>query len=496
MKEEPMNVIRNLIVGTAEGFLLLLITSGKPVINVYNELYRPQIHFSPEKGSLENLNGMVYSGGKFHLFYSNDQDTSGVQDLRFGHIASADLIHWKQLECQVTPEKNQSGDFGWISPGSIIIDHQNLVGVQKGENKTWILFYTGKQSGQRILWSTDEGISWNEYSGNPVIPWDENDEACYPRVFWHEQTGRWIIALLRKSGNDDRTKGFSFYSSSNLTDWEFRSHLAGFHGTPDLIELKVNNRSDEKKWVVMEGDGNYVIGSFDGEQFQPESIRMRGDFGTGYSNPHTWSNIPSADGRTIQIAMLKHGTWPGMPFSGQLTFPCELLLKKVNNGIFLFRQPVREIETMYDKKFSWTSENLIPGINKNLIKKVQGECLHIQGRFDLKTCETFGFMLRSGKKNPGTELVYNVRRQTLSVLGKVIPVEPVDNKIFLKIIIDRASVEIFVNDGRIVVSNLFFNQESDRDYILFCTGGELMVEELQISTLKSAWVSEKQTGAR
>jgi sucrose-6-phosphate hydrolase SacC (GH32 family) len=485
-------VMRKLTVCIAAGILLLLITSGKPVINIYNELYRPQIHFSPEKGSLESLNGLVYSGGNFHLFYTCEQDTSGTGDPRYGHIVSADLLHWKQLAFQVPPgPKSESGNFALTSPGSILIDHQNLLGLQKGENKAWILFYTAQQRGQQLLWSTDEGISWNEYNGNPVIPWDESDEAVYPRIFRHEQTGRWMMALCRKSGSDERTKGFSFYSSSNLTDWEFKSHLAGFHGNPDLVELKVNNRADEKKWVVIEGDGNYVIGSFDGEQFQPESIRMRGDFGTGYNNPHSWGNISSSDGRIIQIAMLKHGTWPGMPFSGQLTFPCELSLKKINNGIFLFRQPVREIETMHDKKYSWTNENLIPGINKNLIRKVQGDCLHIQGRFDLKTCESFGFMLRSGKKNPGTELVYNVRRQILSILGKTIPVEPVDNKIFLNIIIDRASAEIFVNDGRIVVSNLFFSQESDRDYILFCTGGELMVEELLISTLKSVWETEK-----
>ncbi len=350
-----------------------------------------------------------------------------------------------------------------------------------------VIFYTSLHCGQRIAFSNDRGRSWNKFSGNPVIPFTDNDEARAPRVFFHEPSGKWVMVLSRKPDNEERKRGFSFYTSGDLVTWEYQSHLAGFKGSPDIIELRVNNRPDDTRWIIFEANGSYIIGSFNGSQFIPESIRMKNDFGSDYFASQTWSNIPGKDGRTLQIALLRNGEWESMPFSNQLTFPGELSLKKINSGIFLIKQPAREIETLYGKKYSWENKNLIPGINQNLVKGIEGECLRIKGRFDLKTCESFGFMLRVGKKNQGTELVYNVRRGTLSILGQTIPLEPVDNKIYLDILLDRASVEVFANNGRVAFSANFKNQASDKKYILFNTGGELLVEELDIWEISSAW---------
>ena len=35
----------------------------------YDETYRPQFHFSPEHGWMNDPNGMVYLDGEYHLFY-------------------------------------------------------------------------------------------------------------------------------------------------------------------------------------------------------------------------------------------------------------------------------------------------------------------------------------------------------------------------------------------------------------------------------------------
>jgi fructan beta-fructosidase len=78
------------------------------------------------------------------------------------------------------------------------------------------------------------------------------------------------------------------------------------------------------------------------------------------------------------------------------------------------------------------NEKLIPGINQNIVKKVKGDCLHIKGEFDLKSCSNFGFYIRNSKKKTGTELLYDVRRGTLSILGVSAPVVPVNNKISWK----------------------------------------------------------------
>ncbi len=470
---------------------IFLLTSSKPDKVYYNEKYRPQYHFTPERNFMGDPCGLVYLDGKYHLFYQQNPKGTEAGHSHWGHAVSTDLIRWEHHPVALFPD-NLSEDslFCTALPGSAIVDHRNSLGVEKGGQKTIVLFYTSAQCGQRIAYSTDGGNSWQKYTGNPVIPYDENDKARHPKVFWHEATSKWVMVLYRIPENEERKQGFSFYTSSNLTEWEFQSHLAGFRDKPDMFELRVNNRPDETRWIVMEGNGDYVIGTFNGTSFTPESIRLKSDFGRNYYGAITCGNLSEKEGRILQVARVKNEEWPGMPFHGQLTFPAELSLKKINTGVFLTRQPIKEIEELYDKRYSWKEETLIPGIGQNLVKKVQGDCLRIKGRFDLKNCESFGFMLRTGKKNQGTEVVYNVKRGTLTILGMTLPLEPVDNKIHLDILLDRASAEVFANNGRGVLTNVFFNEESDNEFILFNTGGELLVEELDIYSLTSSWFEE------
>lgn len=454
----------------------------------YNETYRPQYHFTPERNWMGEPCGLVYYDGEYHLFYQYNPKGSDPGFYHWGHAVSKNLIHWEHLPLALFPDNlSQDQEFCTAGPGSVIIDHNNVLSVQSGSDKTMVAFYTSHQCGQRIAYSTDRGRTWQKFAGNPIIPYDETDEASSPKVFWYEPGKHWIMALYRRPDDDDRKRGTSLYKSTNLVNWEFVSHIPGFRGTPDFIELKVNNRPDEKKWILFEGDGSYVIGSFDGTTFAPESIRLKSDFGKNYYGAQTWSNIPASDGRVLQIAWMKGGEYPGMPFAGQMTFPSELTLRRFNTGTFLIRQPVAELELLKGKTHKWEKHNLIPGLNTNPIKKVKGDLIHIKGQFDLKTCDSFGMMLRMNKKNPGTELLYNVKRQTLSILGQTVPLEPIDNKIFLEILIDRSSIEVYANNGRAVVTHTFLPDPAALEYLLYNTGGELMIDKLEITELKSSW---------
>jgi levanase/fructan beta-fructosidase len=180
-----------------------------------------------------------------------------------------------------------------------------------------------------------------------------------------------------------------------------------------------------------------------------------------------------------------------MPFNGQMTFPCELSLKKYLEGIKLTRKPVKEIELLHSKGEVWENKNLIPGIDKNLTRGIKGDCLHIIGSFNIKTSDTFGFIVRLDKKNNGTEIMYNVKTKTLSCLGKSAVVEPVDGIIKLEILLDRASVEVFAGDGKVAMSSSFIPSDKADGLYLFNTGGELLVQKLEIFPMKSIWQKEK-----
>lgn len=449
----------------------------------YNESLRPQYHFTPERNWMGDPCGLVHYDNEYHLFYQYNPKGDEPGFYHWGHAKSKDLIHWEHLPLAIFPDNlSEDAEYCTVGPGSTIIDEKNLLGLEKGEHKTMVAFYTSRQCGQRIAYSNDKGHTWTKYSGNPVIPFDENDNASGPKVFWFEQGQHWVMALFRVPDNEERKRGISFYTSSDLIHWEFQSHLPGFSGTPDMVELRVNNRPEDKKWLVFEGDGSYVIGSFDGKSFTPESIRMRSDFGKNFYAAKTFHN--RVDGRIIQLAWMRGGEYPGMPFNGQMTFPSELTLRKFNMGTFMIRQPVREIENIQGKRITWEKENLIPGLNTNLVKKAKGELLQIKGQFDLKSCDSFGLMLRHSKKNQGMELLYNVKRQTLTMFGQSVTIEPVDNKIYLDILLDRNSVEVYANNGRAVISNTFQPDENSLEYVLYNSGGELFVEKLEFIELK------------
>ncbi len=470
----------------------LFLISSTPGKDYYDEIYRPQFHFSPEKNWMNDPNGLVYYDGEYHLFYQYNPNGTEWGFMHWGHAVSTDLVHWEHLPVALFPDENSEDKERCTAfSGSAIVDDQNLLGKQTGTEKTLVAFYTSQQCGQRIAYSTDKGRTWVKYEGNPVIPYNETDDARDPKVIWYQPGQCYVMVLYRKSTEDDKSKGISFYTSENLVDWEWKSHIHGFFECPDLIELQVTNRPEEKKWILFDGDGSYLIGQFDGTQFTPESAKLKSDFGSNYYATQTWSNIPEDDGRTIQIAWLKGGKYPEMPFNGQMSFPCELSLTKFNFGYKLLRQPVSEIEKLHGKHFSWENENLIPGINQNILKKVNDECLHIIADFDLKTSDNFGFMVRHSKKNPGTEILYNVKRGTLSVLGNTVPIVPVNNKISFEILLDRSSIEIFANNGQTVISNCFTPDEGADDLVLFTNGGELGVDKLDIYKMESVWKQEK-----
>ncbi len=100
-------------------------------------------------------------------------------------------------------------------------------------------------------------------------------------------------------------------------------------------------------------------------------------------------------------------------------------------------------------------------------------------------------MVRHSTKEQGTEILYNVKRGTLSVLGCTIPLPLKNNKLKLEIVLDRASLEIFANDGQAVVSNCFNPGEKALDVVLFTNGGELGIDKIDVYRMNSIWEAKE-----
>lgn len=444
--------------------------------SLYNEKYRPQFHFTPQKNWTNDPNGLVYYKGEYHMFFQHNPTGINWGNMTWGHAISTDLIHWKQLPNAIEPD-----DLGTIFSGSAVVDWNNTSGFQTGSENVLVAFYTSagahapvkKPFTQSIAYSNDRGRTWTKYKDNPVIEHIRGDNRD-PKVIWHEPTKTWIMALYLDK--DD----FALLSSRNLKQWTQLSELKlpGSSECPDFFELPVDGNPENTRWVFCGANGRYLLGRFDGRKFTPQSQVLESCVGNFYA-AQTYSDIPKSDGRRIQIAWMRGGKFPEMPFNQQMSIPCELRFRTFAEGIRLCRVPVREIEKLRDAKLTWQDTALLPG--KNPLSDISGELLEIQTEIEPGAAAEVGFTLR------GIPVVYQAKDKTLSCRDQKARLSPVEGKIKLHILVDRTSVEVFPADGWVTMHLCLPLDPDNTSLELFARGGQARVQSLNLWKLKSIW---------
>ena len=335
--------------------------------SMYREKYRPQYHYSAKRGWINDPNGLVYSDGEYHLFYQYNPVDPDWGNLNWGHAVSKDLVHWRELPIAI-----RMGEDGEIYSGSAVVDYNNDSGLAKDGIPPMLAFYTLQvvrspiydHDGQMqcLAYSYDNGRTFEKYEGNPIVDtrmkgdtWHNRD----PKVFYYAPGQHWVMALHEKDGH-------SFYTSHNLIDWEYQSHLPGFWECPELFELEVDGNPDNRKWVLTGASGTYMIGDFDGKQFIPGSGKHL--YASGYMYAaQTFNQMP--DNRRVQIGWSSIRK-PGMPFTGQMMLPVELTLTDTKDGPRLRAMPVKEVETLLKPVFK-ASDISMEEANKLLADKVK-----------------------------------------------------------------------------------------------------------------------------
>jgi fructan beta-fructosidase len=445
--------------------------------NVYREKLRPQFHFTSKRGWNNDSNGMVYYDGEYHLFYQHNPYGWNWGNMTWGNAVSKDMIHWTELGDAIHPDR-----LGTIFSGSAVVDTDNTAGFQTGDEKVIVCIYTSaggtnpmsrdEPFTQSIAYSNDRGRTCTVYEGNPVLG-HINGGNRDPKVIWHTPTGQWVMALYL----DDRE--MAFFTSKDLKSWEFQSKLKCFHECPELFELPVDGDENDKKWILYGASGEYLVGHFDGKEFKSETDAIRFHHGNCFYASQTFTNIPQSDGRRIQIAWGRV-PMPEMPFNQMMLFPVTLTLHSTEEGIRMFAEPVRELESLHGRRRrQWKYKTLKPG--DNLLSGVSGELLHIRADLRLAGAAEAGFVIRD------VPVMYNAEKRELSCHGKKAPLKPVNGKINLEILVDRTSIEIFANGGRMYMPIGVILADNSKSIEIFTKGGNTEVESLEVFRLRSAW---------
>ncbi|MHB1921099.1 MAG: glycoside hydrolase family 32 protein [Chitinophagaceae bacterium] len=488
------------------------VSSGEKDTETYNELYRPQYHFSPARHWTNDPNGMVYYEGEYHLFYQYYPGGMQWGPMHWGHAVSRDLLHWKPLPIALYPDS-----LGYIFSGSAVVDFNNSAGFQKGPQKALVAIFTynnaktGIQS-QGIAYSTDKGRAWKKYKFNPVLRNPGLRDFRDPNVKWYVPSQQWIMTLA--CGDH-----VQIYSSRNLKNWKEKSSFGknlGAHGgvweCPDLFTLPVKGTSKEK-WVLSVSVGGgapaggpgtqYFIGQFNGRQFVPEDTLTRWiDYGADDYAGVTWNHTGK---QTIFLGWMNNwqyaGKIPTAPWRGAMTLPRVLSLEKVNHRLTLIAQPIPELSKISHTLVS-IRDKPIPedGFMKTFTREgLSSSEINLTVQLNQATICRVSLQNELGEY---IDVVYNKAKGKLFLnrvhagQDKFSPVFAKKQTILLprnlrlihlQIFYDRSSVEVFINGGKWVMTDQVFPSQLYDQVSIQTPGGGGEIENLDIKTILSTW---------
>ncbi len=444
------------------------------------ENYRPAYHFSPKKGWMNDPNGLVYLDGEYHLFFQHNPHKPVWGPMHWGHAISTDLIHWKEQPIALFPDS-----LGTIFSGSAVIDKDNTAGFGKD---ALVAIYTNhsheiedKKTGlhqtQSIAYSLDKGKTWTKYKGNPVIAnpgiWDFRD----PKVLWHKESGQWVMALATK-------QSITFYGSKDLKAWSRLSEFGagiGAHGgvweCPDLIRF---NTSEGEKWVLLvsinPGGPNtgsatqYFVGAFDGHMFTTDQKDTRWmDYGPDNYAGVTFSNTGD---RNLLIGWMSNWEYanqvPTSTWRSGNTIVRELGLAKDGGGWILTSKPVSELSS--SSKSVLKPKQIKVNKTVDLSESIAKLGNTFDGSFALDKLVEFKVELSN---DDGDRLVFGFDKKKNEYyidrskagetnfsdkffLRPVAPRLAMATGSDVRFLLDRNSIELFADKGKVNMSALFF----------------------------------------
>ncbi len=498
-------------------FLAMMVAYGSPKCqklsaNEAAELYRPQIHFSPQQHWMNDPNGMVYYRNLYHLFFQYYPGSTVWGPMHWGHATSKDLIHWKHLPVALYPDS-----LGYIFSGSAVVDIHNTSGFGKNGAIPLVAIFThhdprGEKEGktnyqnQSIAYSLDKGKTWKKYAHNPVLINPGIKDFRDPKVSWYAKEGKWIMTLATLDC-------ISFYSSKDLKNWNKESEFGkklGAHGgvweCPDLFPLAFGGKTI---WILLvsinPGGPNggsatqYFTGNFDGKSFIPFQTDTRWiDYGPDDYAGVTYFNTGA---RKIFLGWMSNWNYgtvvPTKNWRSAMTIPRDLSIEKMGTKYFLTSKPIPELRGLSGKSLSLKEINASDfDLSKNIGKLEGPSLLHLSAdsieSFSLSFLNAQGEKIMVGYNKEKNQYYIDRRSSGIVDFNKDFPgiytAPRISEKksMDLTFIIDNASIEFFADNGLSVMTAIFFPRHPYSE-IKLNAGEHFKIKALQYAKLKTIY---------
>ena len=465
------------------------------------EPFRPAYHHTPPYGWMNDPNGMVREGDVYHLFYQHNPYGSRWENMSWGHAVSRNLLDWEELGVVLEPDS-----LGAVFSGCCVMDPQNTAGF--GRN-AMIALYTasGARQTQCLAYSTDRGRTFTRYDGNPVLTSDRpgfpRSQSVLPRPNRPLDHGD-----RRRAGHGDPFIGESAFVALRKPFRRGVRRTRRSLGVPRPVRTPGRRRTRQTRWVMLCSlgveDGSrvqYFVGDFDGRNFTPEDdpdeVKWM-DFGRDHYATVTWSGAP--DGRRIALGWMNNWAYanevPSVTFRGSNTLPRELGLRRVGGELLLTSVPAREAEKLLGEPFAVPAFAVETEHNVSPLPSGPAPAGRIELELEGGDAEVFGCKLFNCRgeyvdicfnRIEGTMLVDRSHSGRTDFSPAFAATRPVPfasgGRSRLTFWIDRSSIELFVDGGERVATNLIYPSEPYDRMNFYAKGGTLHVKKLEISPL-------------
>ncbi len=446
---------------------------------------RPAFHLSPMTGWMNDPNGFSYYNGKYHMFYQYNPYETNWGPMHWGHAVSEDMLQWEHLPAALAPDQEYDNAGGCFSGSAeVLSDGRQLLmytGVAREEQEDGSMVDIQTQ-----CMAVGDGVSYTKYAGNPVLTAADLPEGASRIDFrdpkmWKVEDGTFYCVVGSRPA--DGSGQILLYESADGFGWKFnqiliqnRNRYGKMWECPDFFEL-------DGKWVLLTspqdvqadglsfGCGNIsiaVIGHMDeNEKFVEESIQSI-DYGIDFYAPQT---TKTPDGRRVMIGWMQNWDTCSVRMDdakwyGQMSCPRELAIQDGK----LIQKPVRELEQCYTKKTEY--ENVI--VDKKLqLDDVCGRTvdltIELEAENEKELYHSFTISVAADDQFH-SDIVFRPFEKTVEIdrtccgtrraalNQKKCHVNTENGKLKLRIVLDRYSAEVFVNDGEQVLTMTYYTE--------------------------------------